>query len=86
MPEALHVDELELSAPLLAVPTLRGVPRLAPGAAIPAAAPLWIDYDDAGSPLALWTAPSAQNVGEPGTQRLGIRRHSASRTVEAVDA
>jgi hypothetical protein len=86
MPEALHVDELELSAPLLAVPTLRGVPRLAPGSAIPAAAPLWIDYDEAGSPLGLWAAPSAQHVCEPGTQRLGIRRQSATRTVEAVEA
>jgi hypothetical protein len=86
MPDALFVDELELSAPLLAVPTLRGVPRLAPGAAIPAAAPLWIDYDAAGSAQELWTAPSARSVLEHDVRRLGIRRHSATRTVEAVDA
>src|SRR5690606_23794543 len=29
-PDASYVDELELSAPLCAVPTLRGVPRVAP--------------------------------------------------------
>jgi len=84
-PDALYVDELELSAPLLAVPTLRGVPRLAPGAAIPAAAPLWISYDAAGAAHELWTAPSARSMQEA-TRRLGIRRHSPTRTVEAVDA
>jgi hypothetical protein len=84
-PEALYVEELELSAPLLAVPTLRGVPRLAPGAAIPAAAPLWISYDALGSAHELWTAPSARSIQEPQARRLGIRRHSPTRTVEAVD-
>jgi hypothetical protein len=84
-PEALYVEELELSAPLLAAPTLRGVPRVAPGSAIPAAAPIWISYDAAGSPYELWAAPTAKGVDEPGVRRLGIRRHSASRTVEALD-
>jgi len=68
------------------VPTLRGVPRLAPGAAIPAAAPLWISYDAAGSAHELWTAPTARSMQEPATRRVGIRRHSPTRTVEAVDA
>ena len=84
-PEALHVEELELSAPLLAVPTLRGVPRVAPGSALPAAAPIWISYDPLGSPHELWAAPTARSVAEPGVRRLGIRRHSATRTVEALE-
>lgn len=84
-PEALYVEELELSAPMLAAPTLRGVTRVAPGTPISAAAPLWIDYDDAGSALDLWTAAGARSVAEPGVRWLGIRRHGLKRTVEAID-
>jgi len=85
-PEALYVEELELSAPLLAAPTLRGVPRVAPGVVIPAAAPIWISYDASGSPHELWAAPGARAVAEPNARRLGIRRHSSTRTVEALEA
>lgn len=85
-PEALYVEELELSAPLLAAPTLRGVPRVAPGVAIPAAAPIWISSDPSGSPYELWAAPGARAVAEPNARRLGIRRHSSTRTVEALEA
>lgn len=85
-PEAVYVDELELSAPLLAIPTLRGVPRTSPGAAIPAAAPIWIEYDGVGAPIELWTAPAARGVAEGDARRLGIRRNSQARTVEALDA
>jgi hypothetical protein len=84
-PEALYVEELELSAPMLAVPTLRGVPRTAPGTPIAAPAPLWIEYDDAGGATELWAAPGAQGVAEPGARRLGIRRHAAKRTVEGLE-
>jgi len=84
-PEALYVEELELSAPLLAAPTLRGVPRVAPGSTIPAAAPIWISYDAFGSPSELWAAPGATHVAESGPRRLGIRRHSTARTVEALE-
>ncbi|HVY27506.1 MAG TPA: hypothetical protein VHB79_13200 [Polyangiaceae bacterium] len=85
-PEALYVEELELSAPMLAQPTLRGVPRVAPGTALPAPAPIWITYDAAGSAHTLWTAPNARNIAEAETRRLGIRRNGAARTVEAVEA
>ena len=84
-PEALYVEELELSAPMLAAPTLRGVTRVAPGTPIAAAAPLWIDYDDEGSALELWAAAGARSVAEPGGRWLGIRRHSVKRTVEAIE-
>ena len=84
-PEGLYVEELELSAPLLATPTLRGVPRVAPGSTIAAAAPIWINYDDAGSPQELWAAPNAMHVADPGARRLGIRRHSTLRTVEGLE-
>lgn len=85
-PEAVFVEELELSAPLLATPTLRGVPRLAPGSPLAAPAPLWITYDSFGSPLELWAAPGAATVGEAGARRLGIRRNGTARTVEGLEA
>jgi hypothetical protein len=84
-PEALYVEELELSAPLMAAPTLRGVPRVAPSSPLPAAAAIWISYDAAGSPHELWTAPGAAHVAEPGQRKLGIRRHGATRTVEGLE-
>lgn len=84
-PEAAYVEELELSAPLLATPTLRGVPRALPTTPIAAPAPLWIDYDANGSAFELWAAPAATRVDEAGARRLGIRRDGAKRTVEAID-
>ncbi|RYZ08887.1 MAG: hypothetical protein EOO73_06220 [Myxococcales bacterium] len=84
-PEALYVDELELSAPLLAVPTLRGVARTAPGTQLAAPAPIWIDFDDAGGALELWAAPAARAVAEPNVRRLGIRRSASKRTVEGLE-
>jgi hypothetical protein len=84
-PEALYVDELELSAPLLAAPTLRGVPRVAPGTPIAAPAPLWINYDEHGSASELWIAPGAARVDQRETRQLGIRRNGAARTVEGVE-
>lgn len=84
-PEGLYVDELELSAPLLATPTLRGVPRLAPGTPLPAPAPIWITYDEAGSAQELWAAPGATSVAQPDVRRLGIRRHAIKRTVEGLE-
>jgi gamma-glutamyltranspeptidase/glutathione hydrolase len=84
-PEAIYVEELELSAPMLATPTLRGVPRATPTAPIAAPAPLWINYDPLGSACELWAAPAATLVDEPGTRRLGIRRDGAKRTVEAIE-
>jgi gamma-glutamyltranspeptidase/glutathione hydrolase len=84
-PEAAYVEELELSAPLLATPTMRGVTRAAPATPIAAPAPLWIDYDAAGSAYELWAAPAALSIDEAGPARLGIRRDGAKRTVEAID-
>jgi gamma-glutamyltranspeptidase/glutathione hydrolase len=83
-PDALYVEELELSAPLLASPTLRGVPRVAPGTPLLAAAPIWIDYDAGGSAYELWSAAQATHPAQPNERALGIRRNNAARTVEAV--
>ena len=84
-PESAYVEELELSAPLLAAPTLRGVPRVTPGTALPSPAPLWLTRDASGT-VELWCAPSAMLPAEPGARCLGIRRSAGARTVDAVDA
>ena len=84
-PESALVDELELSAPLLATPTLRGVARLAPGTPLPTAAPIWIEHDASGSASCVWCAPSALEPALVGAPSFGIRRVTASRAVEAAD-
>jgi hypothetical protein len=82
-PVGVLVEELELVAPLLATPTLRGVPRVAPGTPLPSAAPIAIELDSSGAPAAVWCAPA---IAQPAARGFGIRRNSATRTVEAVDA
>jgi hypothetical protein len=84
-PEALYVEELELSAPMVAAPTLRGVTRVAPTTPLPAAAPIWIAYDAEGSAYELWTSPGAAHPGPADARRHGIRRNAATRTVEALE-
>lgn len=83
-PEALYVEELELSAPLLAAPTMRGVPRVAPGTPLAAPAPIWIDYDASGSASELWAAPGAAHPAQAEQRALGIRRNNTARTVEGI--
>ncbi len=84
-PEALYVEELELSAPMVAQPTLRGVPRLAPGTPLPAPAPMWITYDTASSAHEVWVSPGSVVAGSSGARRMGIRRSATARTVEALE-
>jgi gamma-glutamyltranspeptidase/glutathione hydrolase len=84
-PEALPLDELELSCPLLAAPTLRGVPRVAPGTPLPSTAPLWLSYDENGSAVELWAAPTSLTPQASEGRRLGIRRNNTARTVAALE-
>jgi gamma-glutamyltranspeptidase/glutathione hydrolase len=85
-PESALVEELELTAPLLAAPTLRGVARVAPGTALPTAAPIWIEHEANGSVVCVWCAPSALAPALADAPSFGIRRATASRTVEAADS
>lgn len=81
--EGAFVEELELSAPLLASPTLRGVARVRPGTPIETAAPVWIEHDAAGVALGVCCAPSATQPVLRAGDGFGIRRHATLRTVEA---
>ncbi|HVU02724.1 MAG TPA: hypothetical protein VHE30_13275 [Polyangiaceae bacterium] len=53
------VDALEVEAPPVAVPVLRGVSRVAPGKPLFSPAPIAIRVDDAGLPLEVLAASSA---------------------------
>jgi len=66
------IDELELEAPPIAVPVLRGVTRVAPGMPIPAPAPIAIAVDEAGSPTEVIAAPSA---AKPDAETLSGARY-----------
>jgi hypothetical protein len=84
-PEAAELDELQLSVPLLAVPTLRGVARVAPGTPLPSPAPLWLELDAAGGASSVWCSPSAALAAQVGASGFGVRRSNSTRTVEAVE-
>ncbi len=80
------VEELEMDAPSIAIPVLRGVTRIAPGMSLPAPAPIAIRIDEAGSPLEVLAAPSAPAPTAEALSRakLRIRWDASSRRAEVV--
>lgn len=56
--DGVAFEELELEAPSVATPVLRGVTRVAPGQPIPSPAPLVIALDESGSPREIAASPS----------------------------
>jgi hypothetical protein len=82
----IGIDELEVEAPPVAVPVLRGVTRVSPGGSLPAPAPIAIRTDEAGSPLEVVAAPSASGPTADilGRARLRIRWDATSRRAEVV--
>jgi hypothetical protein len=78
------LDELELEAPLAAVPVLRGVTRVPPGERIPVPAPIAVHYDANGLPFAVSAAPNALRLEDPEAATLVIRRSPSTQEVEFV--
>ena len=80
------VDDLELEAPPIAIPVLRGVSRGAPGKSIPAPAPIAIRTDEAGVPIEVVAAPSAASPTESAlaTAKLRVRWDPEKRRAEVV--
>jgi gamma-glutamyltranspeptidase/glutathione hydrolase len=80
------VEELEMDAPAIAVPVLRGITRIAPGMSLPAPAPIAIRVDEAGSPLEVLAAPSAAKPTADVLSRakLRIRWDATARRAEVV--
>jgi hypothetical protein len=82
----ISVDELEVDAPPIAVPVLRGVTRIAPGMPLPSPAPIAIRVDEAGAPLEVVAAPAAAapTAEALAGARLRIRWDAATRRAEVV--
>lgn len=83
-PAGIWVDDLELYAPLSAVPVKRGVPRTTPGTRLPTPAPMAIRWEAQGAvelllePASAVLDPSLTNS----SGRFVLRRDPASRLVE----
>jgi gamma-glutamyltranspeptidase/glutathione hydrolase len=80
------VEELEMDAPAIAVPVLRGVTRVAPGMSLPSPAPIAIRVDDSGVPLEALAAPAAAKPTADALARakLRIRWDATARRAEVV--
>jgi hypothetical protein len=83
--EGVTIDELELVAPALAVPVLRGVPRVVPGQRLGSGFALGVRLDERTRPLELAFEPTRTSLGAvtPDVSRLGLRRDAETRLVLA---
>jgi hypothetical protein len=79
--DGLELDDLALLAPLLAVPTLRGIARQAPGSALPAPAPIAVRCNAEGVPVEVCAEPGARALNFGSAARLVITRDPVSREV-----
>jgi gamma-glutamyltranspeptidase/glutathione hydrolase len=86
--DGLVIDELDLEAPLIAVPVRRGVKRVAPAAPLPAPAPIAIVRDASGAPSEVIAAPTAPQLDETALsgRLLRLRRSPATQEVQIVRA
>jgi hypothetical protein len=84
--DGLVIDELDLEAPLIAVPVRRGVKRVAPAAPLPAPAPIGIVRDASGAPSEVIAAPTAPQLDETALsgRLLRLRRSPATQEVQIV--
>jgi gamma-glutamyltranspeptidase/glutathione hydrolase len=82
----VSIDELELEAPPIAVPVLRGVTRVGPGQPLPAPAPIAIRIGPDGAPIEALAAPgAARPTGDAlASAKLRLRWDATSRRVEVV--
>jgi hypothetical protein len=86
--DGVVIDELDLEAPLLAVPVRRGVKRVAPAAPLPAPAPIAIVRDASGAPSEVIAAPTAPQLDESSLsgRLLRLRRSLSTQEVQIVRA
>jgi len=81
--QGLTIADLDLIAPLQAVPVLRGVPRVAPGTRLSSPAPVAIVWRDASESVEVVAQPAARRYSPPRApaESLVIRRDSRTRLV-----
>jgi gamma-glutamyltranspeptidase/glutathione hydrolase len=82
--DGLPLEELDLEAPLVAVPVKRGVARVSPGATLPSPAPIALRKDESGALVEVLAAPAAPRLdpGATSTPILRIRRDPSTGDVE----
>lgn len=81
--DGMALEELDVEAPLAAVPVRRGVARVAPGARIPAPAPIGIRQQKDVA-LEVLAAPSAARLSASARPLLSVRRDAKTHGVEVV--
>jgi len=81
--DGLELDDLALLAPLVAVPTQRGIPRQTPGSALPAPAPIAVRCNAEGVPVEVCAEPGACAINFEGAARLSLSRDPVSREVQS---
>jgi hypothetical protein len=83
--EGLGIGELELEAPLCAVPVRRGVARFAPGKPLPAPAPIGLRREGAHDPITEALArPPALYLADDPAGCLRLRRDPATLVVDEL--
>lgn len=84
--DGLPIEELELEVPLVAVPVLRGITRVTPGAPLPAPAAAAIRRDVNGTPFEVVAAPGATKLDASLLEAapLVLRRNSRTEELEIV--
>lgn len=84
----ISIDELELEAPAIASPVLRGQTRVPPGHAIPAPAPIAIALSESGAPTEVVAVSDAVrlDVDALANAKLRIRWDADSRAARPVRA
>jgi gamma-glutamyltranspeptidase/glutathione hydrolase len=84
--DGLPLEELDLEAPLLAVPVKRGVARVTPGAPLPTPAPIALLKDASGALFEVCAAPAALRFEPGGTASplLRVRRNAATGEVDVT--
>jgi hypothetical protein len=82
------LEDLELEAPLVAVPVRRGVARIAPGARLPSPTPIAVRRNEAGAAVEVIAAPAALALKDAAlaAPTLCIGRATASADVEVKRA
>jgi hypothetical protein len=83
--DGMVLEELDVEAPLAAVPVRRGVARVAPGARIPAPAPIGIRQQKDVA-LEVLAAPSAARLEAAAKPLLSVRRNAKTQDVEVARA
>lgn len=81
--DGLELDDLALLAPLVAVPTQRGVPRQTPGSALPAPAPIAVRCNADGVPVEVCAEPGACGINFEAAARLSLSRDPVTREVQS---